>query len=47
VQGVPYGTIRVVDGKLTLTNVRYYAPDKVSPPDGVKSLDWIRAGFKR
>ncbi len=47
VQGVPYGTIRVVDGKPTLTNVRYYAPDKVSPPDGVKSLDWIRAGFKR
>lgn len=47
VQGVPYGTIRVVDGKPTLTNVRYYAPDNVSPPDGVKSLDWIRAGFKR
>lgn len=47
VQGVPYGTLRMVDGKPTLTNVRYYAPDKVSPPDGVKSIDWIRAGFKR
>lgn len=46
VQGVPYGTIRMVDGKPTLTNVRYYPPEKVSPPDGVKSIDWIRAGFK-
>jgi branched-chain amino acid transport system substrate-binding protein len=47
VQSVPYGTIRMVSGKPTLTNVKYYSPDQISPPNGVKSLDWIRSGFKR
>lgn len=47
VQHVPYGTIRIVDGKPTLTNVKYYTPDQISPPDGMKSVDWIRSGFKR
>jgi branched-chain amino acid transport system substrate-binding protein len=47
VQHVPYGTVRKVGGKLTLTNVKYYPPDQISPPEGVKSLDWIRSGFKR
>jgi branched-chain amino acid transport system substrate-binding protein len=47
VQSVPYGTVKFVDGKLTLTNVKYYTPEQISPPDGVKSIDWIRSGFKR
>ena len=47
VQHVPYGTVRMVDGKPTLTNVKYYTPDQISPPDGVKSIDWIRGGFKK
>lgn len=47
VQHVPYGTVRVVDGKPTLVNVKYYAPSLISPPDGVKSIDWIRAGFRQ
>ena len=47
VQGVPYGTVRKVDGRVTLINVKYYAPDQISPPDGMKSVDWIRSGFKR
>ena len=47
VQHVPYGTVKFVDGKLTLTNVKYYTPEQISPPDGVKSIDWIRSGFKR
>jgi branched-chain amino acid transport system substrate-binding protein len=47
VQHVPYGTIKLVDGKPTLVNVKYYPPEQISPPDGVKSLDWIRGGFKR
>ena len=47
VQHVPYGTVRKVDGKVTLTNIKYYAPDLISPPDGMKSLDWIRSGFKK
>ncbi|MGQ0580001.1 MAG: ABC transporter substrate-binding protein [Betaproteobacteria bacterium] len=47
VQHVPYGTVKKVDGKVTLTNIKYYPPDQISPPDGMKSIDWIRSGFKR
>lgn len=47
VQPVSYGTVKKVNGKITLVNVRSFAPDKISPPDGMKSLDWIRSGFKR
>ena len=47
VQQVPYGTVRNVDGKVTLVNVKYYQPELISPPDGMKSVDWIRSGFKR
>jgi branched-chain amino acid transport system substrate-binding protein len=47
VQHVPYGTVKKVDGKITMTNVKYYPPEQISPPDGMKSLDWIRSGFKR
>jgi branched-chain amino acid transport system substrate-binding protein len=47
VQHVPYGTVRKVDGKVTLINIKYYPPDQISPPDGMKSVDWIRSGFKR
>jgi len=47
VQSVPLGTVRMVDGKATLTNVKFYPPEQISPPDGVKSLDWIRGGFKQ
>jgi branched-chain amino acid transport system substrate-binding protein len=47
VQHVPYGTVKKVDGKITLTNIKYYPPEQISPPDGMKSLDWIRAGFKK
>jgi branched-chain amino acid transport system substrate-binding protein len=47
VQHVPYGTVKKVDGKVTLINVKYFPPDQISPPDGMKSLDWIRSGFKR
>ena len=47
VQHVPYGTVKKVDGKVTLTNIKYYPPEDISPPDGMKSIDWIRSGFKR
>ncbi len=47
VQHVPYGTVKKVDGKITMSNVKYYPPEQISPPDGMKSLDWIRSGFKR
>jgi len=47
VQSVPMGTVRIVDGKATLTNVKFYPPGEISPPDGMKSIDWIRGGFKK
>ncbi len=47
VQGTAYGTIKHEGGKATLVNVKTYPPEKVNPPDGVKSDAWIKAGFKK
>ena len=41
-----YGTTKLVNGKLTLVNVKRYPAEKVNPPEGVKSADWIKNGFK-
>ncbi|MBS0335521.1 MAG: ABC transporter substrate-binding protein [Proteobacteria bacterium] len=41
-----YGMTKTVGGKITVTNVKRYAAEKVNPPEGVKSADWIKAGFK-
>src|SRR5262249_1264102 len=46
VQGTAYGTSKLVKGQLTITNIKTYPPEKLSPPDGVKSEDWIKSGFK-
>ena len=32
-------------GKMTLVDVEYYAAECVNPPNGVKAVDWIKAGF--
>jgi branched-chain amino acid transport system substrate-binding protein len=47
IQGVAYGLTRLVDGKLTLTDVRRYAAEQVNPPPGVRSEDWIKSGLGR
>jgi len=47
VQGTAYGMTKMVGGKMTITNVTHYAPEEVNPPEGVRSEDWIRSGFKR
>lgn len=44
--GVAYGTVAHRDGKIVLNDVRYYPPEKVNPPEGVKSIDWIAATLK-
>jgi branched-chain amino acid transport system substrate-binding protein len=41
-----YGMSKVVGGKMTVINVKRYPAQKVNPPDGVKSGDWIAGGFK-
>jgi branched-chain amino acid transport system substrate-binding protein len=40
-----YGQSKLVDGKMTVTNVKRYPAEKVNPPDGVKAVDWIKGGF--
>jgi branched-chain amino acid transport system substrate-binding protein len=46
VEPTVYGQVKAVNGKLTFVNVKQYPADKVNPPEGVKSADWIKAGFK-
>jgi branched-chain amino acid transport system substrate-binding protein len=47
IQGTAYGTVKQVKGKLTLVNIKQYPAAKVNPPEGVKSEDWIKSGFKK
>ena len=47
IQGTAYGTTKLVKGQLTFTNVKSYPPERVNPPEGVKSSDWIKSGFKK
>ena len=46
VQGTAYGITKTVRGKTIVTNVRHYNAGEVNPPEGVRSEDWIRSGFK-
>jgi branched-chain amino acid transport system substrate-binding protein len=39
-----YGMSKHVGGKMTVTNVKRYPAEKVNPPEGVKSADWIASG---
>ncbi len=41
-----YGTVKNAGGKITFVNVKRYPAEKVNPPEGVKSADWIKATFK-
>jgi branched-chain amino acid transport system substrate-binding protein len=42
-----YGQTKNVGGKLTVVNVKRYPAETVNPPEGVKSEDWIKNGFKK
>lgn len=46
VQGTAYGVTRNVGGKITVVNIKRFAASRVTPPDGVKSDEWIKSGFK-
>lgn len=46
VTGTAYGATRTVNGQITLGNIKYYPIERVQPPEGVKSLDWIKDGMK-
>jgi branched-chain amino acid transport system substrate-binding protein len=42
-----YGMTKRSGGKLTMVNVKRYPAETVNPPEGVKSADWIKSGFKK
>jgi len=44
--GTAYGTTRLVDGQVTVTNIKTYPPERVQPPEGVASSDWIKGGMR-
>jgi branched-chain amino acid transport system substrate-binding protein len=46
VMGTAYGTTRLVNGKVSVTNVKYYPAERVQPPEGAVSSDWIKGGMK-
>jgi len=46
VMGTAYGTTKLVNGKVTVTNIKRYPAETVTPPDGVASPEWIKGGMK-
>lgn len=46
IEPTAYGRAKTVGGKLTFVDVRQYPAERVNPPEGVKSADWIKTAFK-
>jgi branched-chain amino acid transport system substrate-binding protein len=46
IEGTAYGMAKTVGGKLTFTKVKHYPAERVNPPEGAKSADWIKSSFK-
>jgi branched-chain amino acid transport system substrate-binding protein len=48
IQAMAYGTFKfdAAKGEPQLVDVVRYAAECVNPPDGVKSEEWIKGGFK-
>ncbi|MDR3398281.1 MAG: ABC transporter substrate-binding protein [Pandoraea sp.] len=46
-QGTAFGIVKNVNGKVTVTDVKQYSIAEVTPPEGVKSAEWIKGGLKR
>src|SRR4051812_32181661 len=47
VEETVYGMAKNSGGKLTFANVKRFPADKVNPPEGTKSADWIKATFSK
>lgn len=47
VTGTAYGTTRLENGVVKVGNIKYYDAERVNPPEGVSSLDWIKSGFRK
>jgi branched-chain amino acid transport system substrate-binding protein len=48
IQDTAYGLYKFdkATGQSTITDITYYPAECVNPPEGVKSEEWIKAGFK-
>jgi branched-chain amino acid transport system substrate-binding protein len=46
IQGTAYGTTRTENGQIKVGNIKYYSVERVQPPDGMPSVDWIKSGMK-
>jgi branched-chain amino acid transport system substrate-binding protein len=46
VESTVYGRAKNAGGKLTFTQVKTYPPERVNPPEGTKSADWIKSALK-
>lgn len=46
VEPTVYGRAKSVGGKLTFTDVKHYPAERVNPPEGAKSADWIKTSLK-
>ncbi len=46
IEEMVYGQVKTVGGKITFVNVKRYPADKVNPPEGVKSAEWIKTALK-
>jgi branched-chain amino acid transport system substrate-binding protein len=44
--GTAYGTTKLVNGQVTVVNIKRYPAERVQPPEGVMSPDWIKGGMK-
>ena len=44
VMGTAYGTTKLVNGKVTVTNIKHYPAERVQPPEGMAAPTGSRAG---
>ena len=44
--GTAYGTTKLVNGQVTVINIKQYPLQRVQPPEGMLSADWIKSGMK-
>lgn len=47
VMGTAYGTTKLVNGKVSVVNIKRYPAEAVTPPEGMSSPDWIKGGMKK
>lgn len=46
VMGTAYGRTKREKGRVSVIDIKTYPPERVQPPEGVSSVDWIKAGMK-